>query len=127
MEGKEYRGSWEEDRREPEVPAYVEVFPGDHPLLSDDDACNLIALCMEKSADRLLIHENVLADEFYKLRTGVAGIFLQKFVNYSIRTAIVTGDQSTRGSTFSELLREVNRGDQIRFFEQEEAARKWLA
>ena len=105
---------------------YVEVFPGDHLLASDQDASDLVVLCMEKKVDRMLIHDGVFADSFFSLKHGVAGIFLQKFVNYSITAAIVIGSHGVRGSAFFDMAAEANRGEQIRFFQEEEPAREWI-
>lgn len=106
---------------------YVEVFPGDHELDSDQDASDLIVLCMENRVDRILIHDGVFAESFFKLKTGTAGIFLQKFSNYSIMAAIVIGTRGAPNSAFLEMTSEINKGDRIRFFEEAEEAREWLA
>jgi len=105
---------------------YVEVFPCGHPLGSELDANNLIALCMENHADRILVHKDVFSESFFRLRTGVAGVFLQKFTNYSIKAAILFDARGLHGSTVLEMMAEVNQGDQIRFFEDAEEAREWL-
>ena len=106
---------------------YVEVFPGNHELDSDQDASDLIVLCMENRVDRILIHDGVFAESFFKLKTGTAGIFLQKFSNYSITAAIVIGTRGAPNSAFLEMTSEINKGDRIRFFEEAEEAREWLA
>jgi len=106
---------------------YVEVFPGNHELDSDQDASDLIVLCMENRVDRILIHDGVFAEIFFKLKTGTAGIFLQKFSNYSITAAIVIGTRGAPNSAFLEMTSEINKGDRIRFFEEAEEAREWLA
>lgn len=106
---------------------YVEVFPGNHELDSDQDASDLIVLCMENRVDRILIHDGVFAESFFKLKTGTAGIFLQKFSNYSIMAAIVIGTRGAPNSAFLEMTSEINKGDRIRFFEEAEEAREWLA
>lgn len=105
---------------------YFEVFPCGYLLESDLDANNLIALCMENHADRIMVHKNVFSENFFRLRTGVAGVFLQKFTNYSIKAAILYDARGLRGSTVLEMMSEINQGDQIRFFEDEEEAREWL-
>ena len=121
----------DEDRLNSKISAskdsvYVEVFPGGHALATDQDASDLIVLCMENRLDRILIHEGVFAESFFKLRHGVAGIFLQKFSNYSITAAIVIGARGAPYSAFMEMAAEVNKGRQIHFFEEEDEAREWL-
>ena len=54
---------------------------------------------------------------FFDLRSGVAGEFAQKFVNYGRRVAIV-GDISEwveRSTALRDFVRECNRGQQLRF------------
>jgi hypothetical protein len=58
-----------------------------------------------------------LDPDFFRLRTGVAGEFLQKFANYRIRLAVV-GDVSRQVSAsdaFRDLVRECDRGTQCWF------------
>jgi len=105
---------------------YIEVLAGGIPLETDQDAINLVAACIENRADRILIHEGVLSENFFKLRTGIAGVFMQKFENYDIKAAIVVGASLIRGSSFVDMMSEVNRGERIRFFSEEDPAREWL-
>ena len=107
--------------------SYVEVLGSNHLLGTYDDAVDLISLCMSNHVDHILIHDKVLSDDFFRLRTGVAGIFLQKFVNYSIIAAIILGEKSPRGAALLEMIGELNKGDQIRFFEDEKDAGIWLS
>lgn len=106
--------------------AYLEVFESRVPLSSYQDSVDLIALCIENNTDRILIHQGVFSEQFFKLRSGIAGIFLQKFENYSIKAAMVVGYEETRGVSFAEMMSEMNRGKQIRFFEEIIPAREWL-
>jgi len=105
---------------------YIEVLAGGMPLESDLDAVSLVAVCIENRADRILIHEGVLSENFFKLRTGIAGVFMQKFENYDIKAAIVVGGSLVRGSSFVDMMSEVNRGERIRFFSEDDPAREWL-
>jgi len=122
----------DEDRLNSKISAsedsvYVEVYPGSYELATDQDASDLIVLCMENKVDRILIHDGVFEESFFKLRTGSAGIFLQKFSNYSITAAVVIGTRGAPYSAFMEMADEINRGGKIRFFEEDDAAREWIA
>ncbi|WP_049577354.1 DUF4180 domain-containing protein [Nocardiopsis sp. SBT366] len=58
-----------------------------------------------------------LDPDFFRLRTGVAGEFLQKFANYRIGLAVV-GDVSAHvaaSDAFRDLVRECDRGTQCWF------------
>lgn len=60
-----------------------------------------------------------LADEFFTLRTGVAGELVQKFVNYRL-PVVVVGDISAhvaRSIALRDFVTESNRGRQLWFVE----------
>jgi Domain of unknown function (DUF4180) len=60
---------------------------------SDRDAVGLIAEAHEQRADLLLLPVERLDENFFTLKTGLAGAIVQKFVQYGLRLAIV-GDVS---------------------------------
>ncbi len=105
---------------------YIEITPGSHTLESDQDAADIIGVCMEHGTQRILIHSGVFSGDFFKLRTGIAGIFQQKFVNYSITAAIIADPANIKGSTFTDMMTEANKGDHFRFFTDGAAAVAWL-
>lgn len=58
-----------------------------------------------------------LTDEFFVLRTGVAGAIAQKFVDYRMRLAII-GDVSAQiaaSTSFRDWVHETNRGSHLWF------------
>ena len=78
---------------------------------------DLIGQAMSDGAELVVIPALRLTDEFFSLRTGVAGTIVQKFVNYRMRLAIV-GDISAHvaGSTaLRDFVAETNRGRQLWF------------
>lgn len=84
---------------------------------NDRDATELISAAWEHRATLVVIPVARLSEDFFRLKTGVAGEILQKFVQYRLRVAIV-GDIS-REVGASEALRdfvyECNRGPHIWF------------
>jgi hypothetical protein len=81
------------------------------------DASDLIAAARSDSASMVVLPMDRLDPAFFQLRTGFAGEFLQKFVNYRVRLAIL-GDfsQYTSHSTaLRDLIRESNRGNSVWF------------
>ncbi|WP_188197418.1 DUF4180 domain-containing protein [Nonomuraea sp. SYSU D8015] len=90
----------------------------DGPLLrSNRDALDLIGEAWGSGATWVAVPAERLHDDFFSLRTGVAGEIAQKFVNYRLGLAIV-GDIS-RFTEVSSALRawvlESNRGDHLWF------------
>lgn len=65
----------------------------------------------------VLVPVECLEDEFFQLRTGIAGAILQKFATYRMRLAII-GDISRYvedSSALRDFVYESNRGDQVWF------------
>lgn len=92
----------------------VLVVPSDGPALGPTD---LVAQALGEQADLICLPASRLADGFFDLRTGVAGEYAQKFVNYRLRVAIV-GDISghlERSEALRAFVTESNRGRQLWF------------
>ena len=90
--------------------------PADGPLLrTGGDAIEL--MYTDEDADWIALPVERLDPAFFDLRSGVAGEFAQKFVNYGRRVAIV-GDISEwveRSTAFRDFVRECNRGRALWF------------
>lgn len=105
----------------------VVVTSAEPPIATGKDAIRLIEACIEHNAGLLAVHAEALSEDFFKLRTGVAGEILQKFVNFSLRAAIVAADGSLIKGRMKELLAEFNRGNAFRVFATQAEAENWLA
>jgi Domain of unknown function (DUF4180) len=86
-------------------------------LRTERDAVDVIGDAFNHGANCVQIPAERLDEDFFRLKTRVAGEFIQKFVNYRLRLVIV-GDIS-RHLEESEALRdfvdEANRGEDIQF------------
>ena len=92
----------------------VLVLEGDGPSVA---AADLLAQAFGERAELVSIPASRLAEEFFDLRSGVAGEFAQKFVNYRVRLAVV-GDISAhleRSDALRAFVAESNRGRQLWF------------
>jgi PadR family transcriptional regulator, regulatory protein AphA len=105
---------------------YVECVSSEIQLMSDQDTLDLIAATMENDTGLLMIHGEVLSEDFFKLSTGVAGAMLQKLVNYQVRTAVIISDELASRGRFGEMVLESNKGSHFRFFSTKEEAENWL-
>jgi hypothetical protein len=86
-------------------------------LRSEDDARDLIQQAFGTSIDTVAVPVARLDPDFFVLRTGVAGVFVQKLVQYRLRLAIV-GDVTApiaASDAFRDWVREVNRGQDVWF------------
>jgi hypothetical protein len=75
-------------------------------------ATDLVGEALGQDVDLIVIPAGRLADDFYVLRTGVAGEILQKLVNYRLKLAVI-GDVSAHveaSTALRDLIRESNRG-----------------
>jgi hypothetical protein len=83
----------------------------------DRDALDIIGEAAHRGADWVAIPTSRFDDDFFRLRTRIAGEIIQKFVNYRLGVAIV-GDISRHtavSSALRDFVREANRGTQIWF------------
>jgi len=90
------------------------------------DALTVIASCSEHDTDRVLLPAAALPEAFFDLSTGFAGEFLQKLVNYRVRTAGLFETEEGYSKSFREFIAEARRGQQFRAFGSREGAVAWL-
>jgi hypothetical protein len=86
-------------------------------LGNDRDAVELVGTASPHRAALIAIPIERLGDDFFRLRTRIAGEIIQKFVTYGLRLAIV-GDISRHvgeSSALRDFVNESNRGDHVWF------------
>lgn len=96
----------------------VMVLPAEgEPLRDTADFLDLLGSAAWGGARWVVLPAGRLTADFFRLRTGVAGDILQKFVNYRLGLAIV-GDISAHtaaSSALRDLIQESNKGTQTWF------------
>jgi PadR family transcriptional regulator, regulatory protein AphA len=105
---------------------YIALTPGGTPLHSGQDALDIIGACFENDTFLVLLVDGSLSDDFFRLRTGLAGAVLQKFSNYGVKAALVLDGKKRVQGKFNDLLNELRSGRDIRAFEGEAEAEAWL-
>ena len=93
-------------------------------IRSVGDISDAIGACI--GAEGLILTEDDLAQEFFDLRTGLAGELFQKITNYKLRVAIVVPAPEAYGERFSELAYEHRSHNMIRFVRSKDEAKAWL-
>lgn len=93
-------------------------------IRSFSDISEVIGACI--GGDGLILSESDLAPEFFDLRSGLAGEFFQKMINYKLRVAIIMPDTTAYGERFSELAYEHKSHSVIRFVGSTDQAKEWL-
>ncbi|MDD3972384.1 MAG: DUF4180 domain-containing protein [Clostridia bacterium] len=76
----------------------------------------------ETGCNRIVIYKSVLCEEFFNLKTKIAGDILQKFINYQIRAAIVGDFGKYSSKSLKDFIYECNNGKDIFFLSKEEEA-----
>jgi hypothetical protein len=95
----------------------LECSPEGPKLGSDRDALDLISAAWGHHAKFLVIPAERLTDDFFQLKTRVAGEMIHRITLYKMRVAI-TGDISRHldeSSAFRDFVYEANRGNQVWF------------
>jgi hypothetical protein len=104
---------------------FVECIGSGTTIEHEKDVVDLIGICADHNVDRIMLHGKMLPPEFFDLKTGFAGMILQKLVNYQMKTAAVLARSQIRGK-FGEFVVETNRGHHFRVFFDRQDAEKWL-
>lgn len=102
----------------------IAVINSDELLITDvQSALDIMAtVSYETGADRIILNKTAIVDDFFDLKTRLAGEILQKFVNYNFKVAII-GDFSMYSSkSLKDFIYESNKGRHIFFLPDEKQA-----
>jgi hypothetical protein len=95
----------------------LECAPDGEKLRGTGDVLDVIGTAIGLGAELVLVPIQRLTDDFFTLRTGLAGEIVQKFVNYRIRLVVV-GDISrhvAKSSALGAFVSESSRGGELWF------------
>ncbi|WP_218007839.1 DUF4180 domain-containing protein [Bacillus sp. AFS018417] len=48
-----------------------------------------VGICVENDVYLLMLYVDAFSGDFFNLKTGLAGMMLQKYINYHIRVAVI--------------------------------------
>lgn len=91
--------------------------PDGEKLKSERDALDLIGEAIQQGVEWILVPVERLEDDFFHLKTGLAGQIIQKFVTYR-RRLVILGDISrhlAKSRALKAFVYETNRGTQVWF------------
>ena len=91
--------------------------PEGEKLKSEREAVDLIGEALQQGASVVLVPVERLEEDFFQLKTGLAGHIMQKFVTYR-RRLVILGDISGRvaqSRALRDFVYETNRGTQVWF------------
>jgi hypothetical protein len=94
------------------------------PVITDaQSALDLIATVRyEHGAARIIIDKSDVAEEFFDLKTRLAGEVLQKFANYRMAVAIVGDYSKYKSKSLRDFIYESNKGSTVFFVPDIETA-----
>jgi Domain of unknown function (DUF4180) len=91
--------------------------PDGEKLRSEREALDLIGEAIQQGAEVILVPVERLDDDFFQLKTRLAGHIIQKFVTYR-RHLVILGDISAyvaQSRALKDFVYETNRGTQVWF------------
>ncbi|MDR0225498.1 MAG: DUF4180 domain-containing protein [Burkholderiaceae bacterium] len=109
-------------------PGLLHFLPPAGFALRESEVLDMVAAARAQEAAWVAIDAHALPDDFFRLDSGLAGMALQKLVNYGVRLAVV-GDISpwlARSQALSAFVREANRGRNTWFVADRDALRHRL-
>lgn len=87
------------------------------------DALDLMASVRHiHDSDKIVIRQSNMTDEFFELKTGLAGDILQKYANYQMKLAVVGNFEPYNSKSLKDFIYECNKGKQVFFLDDEQAA-----
>lgn len=106
---------------------YIEFVSDLSKLSSEQDVLDCISICMENGIYTIVLHSAVLSENFFNLKTGLAGMALQKFINYHVKAAVIIEDEEKLNERFKEMIMEANKGNNFRTFKNITDAETWIS
>lgn len=106
---------------------YIEFASDAWKLSSEQDVVDCISICMENDIYTIMFPSTALSEDFYNLKTRLAGMALQKFINYHVKVAVIIEDEERYNDRFKEMIMEANKGNNFRTFKNIAEAESWIS
>jgi len=102
----------------------IAIVTSNEELITDvQSALDLMAtVSYEAGCNRIVLNKSVICEDFFDLKTRLAGEILQKFINYQTKIAIIGDFSSDSSKSFKDFIYECNNGRDIFFLSNEEQA-----
>lgn len=102
---------------------YIEM---NQPITCESDVLDIIGICISNDIQLVVLRDKLFTKEFIDLKSGLAGMVLQKFMNYHIKVAATIEDTDKIQGRFKELLSELNRTNDFKVFTNITDAKQWI-
>jgi hypothetical protein len=106
----------------------IVVVDADAPIISDGQSALdfIVNIVYEHNCHNIAVHKSAIAENFFKLSTGIAGEVAQKIVNYRFRLAIIGDFSGYTSKPLLDYIYECNKGGHLYFVSDENEAVKKL-
>jgi hypothetical protein len=111
-----------------EIENVIIAEPADDNILISDvqEMLDLMGDAGAAGCNRMIIREQNLHPDFFRLHTGLAGEILQKFSTYDFMLAIIGDFTKYESKSLQDFIRESNKGNRIFFVSKTEDADRKL-
>ncbi len=82
----------------------------------------MMTIQYDTGCNRVVLPKSAIVEEFFDLKTRIAGEVLQKFINYDVKLAIVGDFSGYTSKSLRDFIYECNNGKDIFFLPDEEQA-----
>ncbi len=80
-----------------------------------EDGVNLAGTAYFEQIDHLIVHQESFTNDFFDLKSGIAGEILQKFSNFRIRLSFIGDFTKYQSKSLNDFIYESNRLNHITF------------
>lgn len=102
----------------------IAVIRNDKVLISDVQSAldTMATVQYEVDAKHIIIPKSLISEDFFDLKTRLAGDILQKFINYKVKFAIVGDFSMYTSKSLKDFIYECNKGRDIFYLSTEQQA-----
>ncbi|BAC15264.1 hypothetical protein [Oceanobacillus iheyensis HTE831] len=102
----------------------IAIVHSDSILLTNEQSAldTMMTISHETESNRITLNKEAISEDFFNLRTRIAGDILQKFINYNIKFAIIGDFSSYTSKSLNDFMYECNKGNHIFFVSSEQEA-----
>lgn len=93
----------------------AEITSDSETIRTTEDLLDILADAGYNGSTGLIVHSATLSNDFFDLRTGLAGEILQKFSNYRMKLAIIGDFTDIKSKSLRDFIRESNTRGTINF------------
>lgn len=107
----------------------IALIQSDTPIITDTQSALdlLMSAKYEAGTNRIAINKAAVIEDFFVLRTGIAGEILQKYINYGIKIAIFGDYSHYTSKPLKDFIYESNKGKDVFFVATESEAMEKLS